>query len=42
MVGFNKDNILVIKDIGNMSSEQVESLVKENNIRDAVSFKDKL
>ena len=40
MVGFNKDNILVIKDIGNMSSEQVESLVKENNIRDAVSFKD--
>ena len=40
MVGFNTDNILVIKDIGNMSSEQVESLVKENNIRDAVSFKD--
>ncbi len=40
MVGFNTDNILVIKDIGGMTAEQVETLVAENNIRDAVSFKD--
>lgn len=40
MVGFNTDNILVIKDIGGMSAEQVQNLVAENKIRDAVSFKD--
>lgn len=40
MVGFNTDNILVIKDIGGMTAEQVEQLVADNNIRDAVSFKD--
>lgn len=40
MVGFNEDNILMIMDIGNMSEKQVEELVKENRIRDAVSFKD--
>lgn len=40
MVGFNRDNILVIKDIGDMTSEQVEEMVEEEQIRDAVSFKD--
>lgn len=40
MVGFNTDNILVIKDIGGMSAEQVQNIVAENKIRDAVSFKD--
>lgn len=40
MVGFNKDNILVIKDIGNMTAGQVEAMVEEERIRDAVSFKD--
>lgn len=40
MVGFNRDNILVIKDIGGMTSEQVEDMVAEEQIRDAVSFKD--
>lgn len=40
MVGFNKDNILVIKEIGDMSAAQVEDYVRKNNIRDAVSFKD--
>lgn len=40
MVGMNTDNILVIKDISGMSSAQVEKLVAENHIRDAVSFKD--
>lgn len=40
MVGMNTDNILVIKDIGGMSAAQVEKLVDENHIRDAVSFKD--
>lgn len=40
MVGFNQDNILVIKDLTGMSSAQVETYVNENKIRDAVSFKD--
>lgn len=40
MVGFNEDNILVIKDIGNMTAGKVEAMVKEERIRDAVSFKD--
>lgn len=40
MVGFNNDNILVIKDLTGMSKTQVESMVKEEGIRDAVSFKD--
>lgn len=40
MVGFNEDNILMIMDIGSMSASKVEALVKENKIRDAVSFKD--
>lgn len=40
MVGMNTDNILVVKDIGGLSVSQVEKLVEENHIRDAVSFKD--
>lgn len=40
MVGMNEDNILVIKDIGGMSADQIEAMVRENKIRDAVSFKD--
>ena len=40
MVGFNEDNILVIKDIGGMTAAQTEALVSEERIRDAVSFKD--
>ncbi len=40
MIGFNNDNILVIKEIGNMSASQVEEMVKSEGIRDAVSFKD--
>ncbi len=40
MIGFNEDNILMIMDIGSLSAKQVEELVKENKIRDAVSFKD--
>ena len=40
MVGFNNDNILVIKDLTGMSKAQVENMVKEEGIRDAVSFKD--
>jgi len=40
MVGFNEDNILIIADIGNLSAGQVEKLVADNRIRDAVSFKD--
>ena len=40
MVGFNEDNILVIKDIGGMSAAQAEKMVQEERIRDAVSFKD--
>lgn len=40
MVGFNNNNIMVIKDIGGMSSEQVAAMAAEEGIRDAVSFKD--
>lgn len=40
MIGLNKDNILVIKEIGNMSAAQVEEMVEKDQIRDAVSFKD--
>lgn len=40
MIGFNNDNILVIKEIGSMSAEQVETMVQEEGIRDCVSFKD--
>ena len=40
MVGFNEDNILVIKEIGNMTAAQVEEMVKTERIRDCVSFKD--
>lgn len=40
LVGFNSDNILLIKNIGGMSNEQVENLVKEEKIRDAVVFQE--
>lgn len=40
MVGFNTDNILVIKEISGMSAGQVEQMVAELKIRDCVSFKD--
>lgn len=40
MIGFNNDNILIIRDIGTMSAEAVKSLVAELDIRDAVTFKD--
>ena len=40
MIGFNEDNILVIKDLSGMSNEQVSAMVAEERIRDAVSFKD--
>ena len=40
MVGFNTDDILIIRDIGGMSADSVKSLVAELNIRDAVTFKD--
>ncbi|MGN1187594.1 MAG: phosphodiester glycosidase family protein [Lachnospiraceae bacterium] len=40
MIGFTEDNILMITDIGNMSTAQVEQMVADNRIRDAVSFKD--
>ena len=40
LVGFNEDDILLIMDVGHMSAQQVENLVAENRIRDAVCFKD--
>ena len=40
MGGFTQSNILMIADIGNMSAEQAEQFVADNQIRDAVSFKD--
>lgn len=40
MVGFNEDDILVIKDLSGMNAKQVEAMIEEERIRDAVSFKD--
>lgn len=40
MVGFNRDNILVIREIGKMTAAEVEKMVAAEEIRDAVSFKD--
>ncbi len=40
MVGFNEDDILVIKDVGGMSAKKVEQMIADERIRDAVSFKD--
>jgi len=40
MVGFTGDNVLMVSDIGGMTEKEVEALVSEYGIRDAVSFKD--
>ncbi|MBO4883449.1 MAG: phosphodiester glycosidase family protein [Lachnospiraceae bacterium] len=40
MVGFNRDNILIIRDVGGMSAAALKDLVVELDIRDAVTFKD--
>ena len=40
MVGFNRDNILIIRDVGGMSAASLKDLVTELDIRDAVTFKD--
>lgn len=40
LVGFNEDNILLIKDLSGMTAAQVEKLVTEEKIRDAICFKD--
>ena len=40
LVGFTEDNILQVIDVSKMSAAQVEQLVKEKKIRDAVTFQD--
>jgi len=40
LVGFTEKNILQIIDIAGMSAAEVEALIKEKNIRDAVTFQD--
>ena len=40
MVGFNEDNVLVVKDVSGMSAASFQSYVTENHITDAASFKD--
>ena len=40
LVGFTEDNILQIIDVSKMNAAQVEQLVKERKIRDAVTFQD--
>lgn len=40
MVGFNADHILVVTEVGSMGAAGFSTYVKENNIVDAVSFKD--
>lgn len=40
MIGFNDSHVLIIKEIGSMTAEQFASYVENNEIVDAVSFKD--
>lgn len=40
LIGFNEDDILLIKNIGDMSNAQVENLVKEEKVRDAIVFQE--
>lgn len=40
LIGFNTDNILIIRDVGNLSAAQAKELVEELHIRDCVTFKD--
>ncbi|MDE6724721.1 MAG: phosphodiester glycosidase family protein, partial [Ruminiclostridium sp.] len=40
LVGFTEDNILQIIDINGMNKTEVENLIKENHIRDAVCFQE--
>jgi exopolysaccharide biosynthesis protein len=40
MVGFNEDNVLVVKDVSGMSAASFQNYVAENRITDAASFKD--
>lgn len=40
LIGFNEDNILLIKDLRGMNNAQVEQLVQEERVRDAVVFQE--
>lgn len=40
LVGFNEDDILLIKDLRGMSNAQVEQLVQEEKVRDAIVFQE--
>ena len=40
LIGFSEDDILRIIDISDMNKQQVEKLVKDRKIRDAVTFQD--
>jgi exopolysaccharide biosynthesis protein len=40
MIGFNNDNILIIKDLAGMSANDFQTYVEEEGIRDAVAFQE--
>ena len=40
LVGFNEDNLLKIIDLSGKNSKQVEQIIKEEKIRDAVAFQE--
>ncbi len=40
LIGFNEDNLLVIHDMAGMSKKDVENFVRDEKIRDAVSFQE--
>ncbi|MBR1702375.1 MAG: phosphodiester glycosidase family protein [Lachnospiraceae bacterium] len=42
LVGFNEDDILVVKDVSGMGKKDTEQLVKDEKIRDAVTFRDEV
>lgn len=40
MIGFNNENILIVKDINGMSASEFSAYVESDGIRDAVAFQD--
>lgn len=40
MIGFNNDNILIIKNLAGMTASDFSTYVKDNGIRDAVAFQE--
>ena len=40
LIGFNEDNVLIIKKLAGYTNQEIEQLVKEERIRDAICFQE--